>query len=368
LFEPLNYMSTLSTYLSDPFLNELYAQIRRAGSLRSISLDLTHECNLRCTGCYYFEEGMDKIVESKSQLDHAFHELVKSEKERGTNFVTVVGGEPSERLDRLKIVYDNFKMNVATNGLKRIPFKGFEKMPIGVSVWGDHQTDAELRNSGKRDLFKIALDNYKNDIRAFFYYTVTPDKSDEIELVVKQCIHNGNKVLFNYYSDLSEASDTHQHDFEKVRLEIDRMIELFPEHILSTSYFNEVITTGKLNNQDWGYEVCTNVSTNLISNERRLKNGNPFNKHFRSYNADFKTTRRCCTGITRSCDSCFDTWEHFSWIMINMKTHLITKQKFTKWLTTMYMFYYINGLVEIDKSEKIISKIHKLLQLKKVTL
>ena len=357
-------MSTLSTYLSDPFLYDLYSQIRKAESLRSISLDLTSECNLRCTGCYYFEEGMDKAIDENSDLDLAFHELIKKEKERGTNFVTVVGGEPSLRLDRLKIIYDNFKMNVATNGLVRIPFQGFENMPIGVSVWGDHLTDAELRNNGKRDLFKEALNNYKNDTRAFFYYTVSPEKSQEIASVVEQCINNGNKVLFNYYSDLTMHNGDHSFRFEKVREEIDRMIDQYPDHILTTSYFNKVITLGKLYDQQWGFDVCTNLSTNYKRNQERLQNGNPYNTHFRSYNADFETTRRCCTGIDRSCNSCFDAWEHFSWIMINMKRHLGSKQEFTQWLTTMYMFYYINRLVRQDES--IISKIHSLLKSVKV--
>ena len=355
-------MSSLSTYLSDPFLKDLYSQIRRAGSLRSISLDLTDECNLRCTGCYYFEEGMDKSVDNTSDLDSSFNELIKNEKERGSNFVTLVGGEPSLRLDRLKLIYDNFKMNVATNGLIRIPYEGFEEMPIGVSVWGDHLSDASLRNNGKRDLFKEALDNYKNDSRAFFYYTVPPDKSNEISSVVEQCINNGNKVLFNYYSDLSDRNTSLPFRFEKVRSEINKMIDRYPDHILTTSYFNKVTTSGRLYDQAWGFDVCTNLSTNYEPNLERLKNGNPFNPHFRSYNADFKTTRRCCTGIDRSCDSCFDAWEHFSWIMINMKMHMGSKQEFANWLTTLYMFYYINRLVGQDKDNRIISKIHHYLE------
>ena len=358
-------MSSISTYLSDPFLKTLYTQIRKAGSLRSVSLDLTHDCNLRCTGCYYFEEGMDSIIDSSTDLDFAFHQFIKNEKDRGTNFVTVVGGEPSLRLDRLKIIYDNFKMNVATNGLVRIPYEGFENMPIGVSVWGDHQTDAELRVNGKRDLFEIALDNYKNDSRAFFYYTVSPDKSHEIASVVEQCVNNGNRVLFNYYSDLNARDVDYHNSFKKVRTEIDKMIDKYPKSMLTTSYFNKVITTGRLYNQRWGYDVCTNVSTNYKGNQNRLANGNPFNLHFRAYNADFKTTRRCCTGIDRSCDSCFDAWEHFSWIMINMKAHLGSKHEFTQWLTTMYMFYYINGLVGQDRN--ILSKIHARLQEAKIS-
>ena len=359
-------MSTLSTYLADPFLFDLYTQIRNKGSLRSISLDLTEECNLRCSGCYYFEEGMDKLINKNTNPDITFHELIKKEKERGTNFVTVVGGEPSLRLDRLKVIYDNFKMNVATNGLIRIPFEGFENMPIGVSVWGDHLTDSEFRNNGKRDLFQEALDNYKNDSRAFFYYTVSPEKNHEIASVVEQCINNGNKVLFNYYSDLTGQNGLFPFGFEKVRDEIDKMIEKYPESILTTSYFNKVITTRKLYDQSWGYNVCTNVSINYKRNQERLQNGNPYNPHFLSYNADFESTRRCCTGIDRSCDSCFDAWEHFSWIMINMKKHMGSKQEFTHWLTTMYMFYYINRLVGQGQDKSIIPKIHSRLKLVRV--
>ncbi len=361
-------MSILTTYLSDPFLYDLYKQIRESGPIKSISLDLTHECNLRCTGCYYFAEGMDKIVEqNNSELDNHFETLVKNEKARGTNFVTIVGGEPSLRLDRLKVIYDNFKMNVATNGLIRIPYNGFENMPIGVAIWGDHNTDSELRNSGKRDLFSIAIENYKNDSRAFFYYTVAPGNSHEIESVVSQCINNGNKVLFNYYSDVSGRGGAldYRSGFHKVRDEIDRMIELFPKDILTTSYFNQVITSGKLYGQSWGYDVCTNVSTNYLLNKARLKNGNLYNPHFRAYNADFLSARRCCTGVDRSCDSCFDAWEHFSWIMVNMKQHMGSKEDFTNWLISTFMFYYINRLPNKELDGEVISKIHQELAVNK---
>ncbi len=353
-------MSTLATYLSDPFLANLYTQVRKAGAVKSISVDLTHKCNLRCNGCYYFEEEMDKMVDAKADLDNAFDIFLASEKKRGTNFITIVGGEPSLRLDRLKTIYDNFKMNVATNGLIRIPYKGFEQMPIGVAVWGSNQTDAELRNKGKRDLFSIALENYKNDNRAFFYYTVSPDKSDEIELVVEKCVNNGNKVLFNYFSDTHTKKNITEYraSFSKVRSQIEKAIEKYPAKILTTSYFNKVITSGKLYNQVWGYNVCTNISTNYAPNQARLQNGNPFNPHFRSYNADFTTTRRCCTGINRSCDSCCDAWEHFSWIMINLKKHLGSKDEFTNWLTSMYMFYYINRLIELPQNDTTLIQIH----------
>ena len=54
--------SRLRAHLADPFLRRLWDSVRAAGPLRSISVDLTHACNLRCTGCYFFEEGMDRGV------------------------------------------------------------------------------------------------------------------------------------------------------------------------------------------------------------------------------------------------------------------------------------------------------------------
>ena len=349
----------LREYLKDPFLNHLYKEIRKAGPMRSISLDLTHECNIRCTGCYYFSEGMDR---SKTPHDESeFDTFIEKELERGTNFVTVVGGEPSMRLDRLKKVYNNFKMNVSTNGIIPIPKMGFENMPIGVSVWGNHDSDANLRTNGKRDIFSIALHNYKNDSRAFWYYTVSAGNAHEIEPVVDQCVANGNRVLFNFYSDISNIGGLmdHRKGFGKVRSKIDKTVIQYPNFIYLSSYLTKVISTGKLYDQQWGYDVCTTVSTDNPVNAKRLKNGNPYSPHFRAYNADFKTTRRCCTGIDRSCDSCLDVWQHFSWVMLNMKKHLGSKQEFTNWLTSMYLFYLINRLVDYDTGIHHLTEINK---------
>jgi hypothetical protein len=272
-----------------------------------------------------------------------------------------VGGEPSMALSRLKKIYDNFKMNVATNGLIKIPVEGFENMPIGIALWGNHKTDSQLRINGKRDLFAKAKSNYKNDPRAFWYYTVAPGNADQIELVVDECIRNGNKVLFNYYSDLSGVGGEldYRNGFGKVMEEIDKMIERYPAMIYNSSYLNEVITTGTLYSEKWGYDCCTNISTNYEGNRDRMKTNKPFNKHFRAYHADFTTTRRCCTGIERNCDSCFDTWEHFSWIMINIRKHLNSKEEFSNWLFTMYSFYLINRLVDNRNADLMLTGIHK---------
>ncbi|NJN42025.1 MAG: hypothetical protein HC811_07205 [Flammeovirgaceae bacterium] len=351
-------MAGIGDYLKDPLLGFMYGKIRDAGAIRAVSLDVTNICNLRCAGCYYFEEGMDSAGKGSVRKLSSW---IESEKIRGTNFITIVGGEPSLELDGLHQLYQSFKLNVATNGMVKIPIAGFEKLPIGIALWGNNQTDSKLRANGKIDLFKKALVNYKNDERAFWYYTIAPGYAHEVEEVVDRCIQNGNHLLFNYYSDLSNLGGAldHRNGFGAVMEAIANAIEKYPSKIYNTLYFNEIIGTGRLYNSTWGYDVCTNLSENLSINKARFKNGNPFNPHFRAYNSDYETTRRCCTGINRSCESCFDTWEHFSWIMINLRKHAGSKEEFSNWLFTTFIFYGLNRIIEIDNIDGVLSQIHE---------
>jgi len=355
-------MSRLRQYLQDPLLKSMYDDIRAAGPVRSISLDITPKCNLRCTGCYYFAEGMDRFDGTSD--DVSLDTLIEREKARGTNFVTVVGGEPALVPGRLRRIHAEFRVNVATNGLIRIPSEGLEDMPIGIAIWGNHETDSKLRGDGQQDYFSLALENYRNDPRAFWYYTVAPGCAHEIEAVVEQCIHNGNPLLFNYYSDVEDRGGIlgHGQGFEHVRAEIDRMIDRYPGQILTTSYFNRVVTSGRLLGQHWGYDVCTNLSNNHPGNRERLAGTQLYNPHFRAYNADFASTRRCCTGTHRDCASCFDTWEHFSWIMINLRRHLGSRGDFANWLTTMYVFYLVNRFIDFEGGMRRLPQLHALLE------
>ncbi len=347
--------SRFDAYLGDPFLRRLWNATRAAGPIRSVSVDLTHACNIRCQGCYFFAEGMDRTPQG--DID----EFVARERARGTNFVTVVGGEPSLVLDRLKKLYDAFRLSVATNGLRRIPRAGFEELPIGVSVWGGHETDRELRGSGRLDVWCRALDNYRDDPRAFWYYTVAPGHAHEVEDVVTRCVENGNRVLFNFYGDLEGRGRDldYRLGFGEVRDAITATIRRYPDKILMTARLAEVVSTGRLYDERWGHATCTSISPDHPVNRERVRNGRPFSRHFRAYNADLETTRRCCTAIERDCASCFDTWQHFSWVMLNLRKHLGSKQDFTEWLTTMYLFYFINRLVDVDEGAALLPEIHR---------
>ncbi len=223
---------------------------------------------------------MDKYTVGRASggSDEAFDRFIASEKERGTNFVTIVGGEPALVPERLRKIHANFKMNVATNSLIRIPTQGMENMPIGVAIWGDHDTDSGLRGDGSQDFFKLAMDNYRGDERAFCYYTVAPGCAGEVESVVEQCLANGNRLLFNYYSDVGQLGGVldYSNGFGAVRDAINRMVARYPGRIFTTQYFNQVVSTGSLFGEQWGYLLnrlvdYENGIGNLVRIQQRLQ-------------------------------------------------------------------------------------------------
>ena len=355
-------MSTIRQYLEDPFLRLLYEDIAAAGPIRPIQMDLTHACNIRCQGCYFFSEELDRHKAPKDE--EVFDRFLDQEEARGTNFITVLGGEPSLMPERLKKVYDRFWMLVVTNGLRRIPLEGFEGMPIVVSVWGDHETDTRLRGNGKVDVFARGLENYRGDSRALWYYTTTPGNVHEIESVVDQIVANGNYVGFNFYGDIAGigGSVDHAPGFERVRREIDRMIDRYPDRVLATSYITQVITTGRLFDDRWGFDVCCTLSNDIPKNQERFRNGKAYLPHFRAYNPDLSSTRACCRSDSWDCGNCFDTWAHLSWIMTNVDKHLGSKQDFTNWLTTTYIFHLTGRIIDFEDRRRLLPEIHRRLR------
>lgn len=351
-------MRRILEYLKDPFLARLANEMEKAGSVRASLIDITHKCNLRCKGCYFLSEDLDIYKEPKDESE--FDAFIEKEKMRGVNFWTVVGGEPSLELNRLKKLYDNFKLIVVTNGLKKIPYEGFENMPIAVSVWGDHKTDNELRGNNEVEVFKTALNNYRGDKRVIWYYTTMAGRANEIESVTEQCIDNGNLMGYNFYGDidgLGEACD-HNVGFQRVYVAINKMIQKYPRHILNSSYVNKVICSGWLYDEKWGYDVCESITYDHEDNKERIIN-NRYNHYFRAYNADLKTTRRCCVGVKRDCSNCYDLWSHSAWVMKSTRKHLGSKQEFTYWLTSCYLFYLVNRIVDFEEGIKMLPEIHE---------
>jgi hypothetical protein len=179
-------MLRLANYLSNPLLKGMYDLIRKTGSVRPISLDITSKCNLRCTGCYYFEEGMDQVP---------------------ARLITTV------------MIHAHFSTTPWRPG-----------MPTKLNPW--------------------------------------------------------------WRSATTTATGCYL--------------------IITVMFLNQVVTTGRLNDQVWGYDVCSDLTADNPVNSDRIRNGNPYNRHFRAINADFQSKRRLPTGCLRCSLS---TWSTGWWTM-----------------------------------------------------
>ena len=104
----------LREYLKDPFLNRLYKEIRKTGPMKSISLDLNQECNIRCTGCYYFSEGMD--VSETPNDESEFDAFIDPFEDRNCNKVLDV----AENGDNGNGIWDDDERFTDTNNNKLI--------------------------------------------------------------------------------------------------------------------------------------------------------------------------------------------------------------------------------------------------------
>jgi hypothetical protein len=291
---------------------------------------------------------MDRVSDAPAEK---FDRFVAAELARGTNFVTVLGGEPSLAVERVRRLAAHFRLVVVTNGLRLLPLAGLEHATIAVSVWGDRETDRRLRGYDRLDVFARALVNYRNDPRVVWYMTLPPDPSARTEESVAACIENGNLVGFNYYGDLEGVGGDldHRAGFEGARRFVERMIARYPGHIAFGSYLNAVVTSGELKGSRWGYDVCGSVSVGDPANAARLSNGHSYNPHFNAYGPNLGVPRRCCVGSERDCDTCRDVWAHMSWLALGLERHLDSAADFYSWISTMYVFYGVCGI--LDRSQ-----------------
>jgi len=346
-------------YLRDPLLAELAADIRLAGPVRPAVVDLTHNCNLRCKGCYFFAEEMDRFKSPK--VEDEFDAFLQRELDRGTNYMTVVGGEPALQLARLRKLHGSFHVLPYTNGLIKIPMAGFEEMNIAISLWGGHDTDRMLRGNDRIDVFARTLKNYHGDPRVVWYYTTTPGNAHEIMPVVEEIVANGNLVMFSFYEDHDRLGDRFDHTsgFQEVREEIGRAIERWPEWILTTTYLAEVGTLNRMHGQVWGHDVCPVISPDNLRNTQRVTKPAPYSEHMRCYLPDLTTTRRCPVGDEHDCSSCYNVLARLTWVVINQEPHLVSAAEFTRWLATTYTFHVFTGIIPRAVGARKLPEIHR---------
>ncbi|MBP1710791.1 MAG: hypothetical protein H6Q49_993 [Deltaproteobacteria bacterium] len=329
-------MKTVSNLL-DPVWYERYKRISSL-NIRSSIYDVTNRCNLRCRGCFFFSSGED-LVQEETDLKK-WEAFIDREKTRGVNLAILIGGEPTLCMDRVEAFYKRIPSYCATNGLIKVPRDRFPDMMVGISLWGGGEDEKILRG---KDTFAISSRNYEGDPYTYYLYTVTPKQVGRIEPVIKRIVDVGLKVHLQLLSNDEGVDGFHWREGElrDLRVEMDEMLERYPQTVISSKYYHEVITTGIMLGRRFSWRECPSVTESLDNRQppvRRLI-------HFYRWAADLKTVHRCCTSATRDCATCKDGAAHMSWIMVNKRDHIISTQDLQNWIEVYEMFAKLYRLI-----------------------
>jgi len=321
----------------DPRLQSRFSGLlSHARRIRVSEYHVTNACNIRCEGCWFFEYGHDTQTREEKDQEALARFLQKERQERRVNAALVIGGEPTLFLDRLRVFVENMTyVTISTNGLRRLPTDGFEKVAVGLTLFGGGPLDDKLRGikpSGRRfnGLFETTLRNYRDDPRAGFIYAITEDGLPYIEDTVKRIADNGNKLQFNFYSKYHTADPLAQEEGSRLLDEALRVKWLYPDTVVSHPYYIRALITGQSHWGAFGYDSCPSISVDHPAHRDRLANGNPTLPFFNTYGADLTSVKFCCT--SGHCDNCRDSQAVMSWLLVNLDRFLDSKQNLQTWI------------------------------------
>jgi hypothetical protein len=323
-------MQTISSLLAPEWL-ERYKKISKL-NIRSSIYDVTNRCNLRCKGCFFFSSGEHEAALEEMDI-RKWEAFIDREKQRGVNLAILIGGEPTLCLDRVEAFYQRLPTFCATNGLIKIPRDRFPTMMLGISLWGDEHDEALLRG---KDTFSISSRNYAGDPHVYYLYTITPRQIGKTERIVRKIKDAGLKVHMQLLSNdegVNGFSWTRQ-QLEAIRIEMDQMLDWYPETVISSKYYHEIITTGKMMGRSFGWSECPSVTQPL---DRRSPPPKRLIEFIR-WASDLHTMHRCCTSETRDCSTCKDGAAHMSWVMVNKRAHIRTPRDLQNWIEVYEMF------------------------------
>lgn len=323
-------MKTVSSLL-DSHWHERYKRIAKL-NIRSSIYDVTSRCNLRCKGCFFFSSGEHTVAKEENDIGK-WEAFVDREKERGVNLAILIGGEPTLCLDRVEVFYKRLPTFCATNGLIRLPRDRFPDLMVGISLWGDGEDEKILRG---KDTFSISSKNYEGDKYTYYLYTITPRQIGQTERIIRKIRDAGLKVHFQLLSN-DEGVDGFfwkQEELADIRAELDDMLDSYPDTVISSKYYHEIICTGKMMGRPFGWKECPSVTEPLDTRNPKPKRL----IHFIRWASDLQTMHRCCTSETRDCSTCKDGAAHMSWVMVNKRAHMNSAKDLQNWIEVYEMF------------------------------
>jgi MoaA/NifB/PqqE/SkfB family radical SAM enzyme len=310
-----------SDILADRKIRERWEKVRKYFFLRESTYDMTHRCNIKCDGCYYFEG--DKQFARENTDVNAWRNLMKEEKARGITYVVLAGAEPSLVPELCEVCYKEMPLGaIATNGIKFIPESVGYK--IHISVWGNDESSLKVRNA--KNMLLRQIENYKNDPRAVFVYTFTKHNIDEVDEVTRILSENGSKITFNIFSAPVGYDGDLRHDEESLFHTRENMVNLllkYPDNVLF-SHYSAVAHTHK-----YGLHDLYSCSYPRMNPSTDIGLG----RSFRQYRTDLTWDRNaaCCVPDT-DCSDCRHYAAGSAVVTARLFRHATNPESFKAWL------------------------------------
>jgi hypothetical protein len=323
-------MKTISSLLDEQWL-ERYRKISKL-NIRSSIYDVTNQCNLRCKGCFFFSSDEHKAASDEKDIKK-WITFVDSEKKRGINLAILIGGEPTLYFDRIEAFYKKLPTFCATNGLIKVPRDRFPDMMIGISLWGDEEDEKFLRG---KDTFSKSSKNYEGDPFTYYLYTITPRQIGKTDRIIRKIRDVGLKVHMQLLSN-DEGVDGFSwkpEELIEIRQEMDDLLDRYPDTVISSKYYHQIITTGMMLGRTFGWKECPSVTDPLDMRDPKPKRLIRFIR----WASDLKTMHRCCTSETRDCSTCKDGAAHMSWVIVNKRAHMRSTKDLQNWIEIYEMF------------------------------
>ena len=165
----------------------------------AVNYDLTWQCNLRCSHCYFIastkELSINSVNNRKELTDEHWFRIFKYHSDMGSISASLTGGEPTLRMGLIHQAVKLFpSVQIASNGIIKLPWFKHHKQPVyWVSLDGREEMHNTIRGA---NIFNKVIENIKEDKRVLISTTLTAMNYKEIESVVKIAYEAGVSGIF----------------------------------------------------------------------------------------------------------------------------------------------------------------------------
>ncbi|MFO0549999.1 MAG: radical SAM protein [Polyangiaceae bacterium] len=203
------------------------------------SIDVTNRCNLRCTHCYYYAGGEERLpaeLSADQWIDRLEEIKAKNPLWEFPFFnCTWVGGDPLIRKDVIERCKGYFRYNtIVTNGT--MPLPEWPDVKWYISIDGDSELHERIRDKegrwrkhGRPGLYARIKENVSEHrhLGITIAYVITRENAHCIERVVKDWYEAGAQhITFDFFTPIAGLEQSQWLNFEERDRVIDRLIAL----------------------------------------------------------------------------------------------------------------------------------------------